>query len=91
MPGSELVLYGDALDLSGGGLRVSTKIDLPAGQNILLRFTVPGSDRETLVRGRIVLSFFDATTKCFAHGIAFTQIAPEDRDVIAKALDGAAK
>ncbi|HEY9084920.1 MAG TPA: PilZ domain-containing protein [Candidatus Tyrphobacter sp.] len=89
VPGNELVLSGSALDLSVGGVRVATRSDLPAGQNIVLRFTLPKSDREALVRGRIVLSFFDAATKRYAHGIAFTQIAPEDQEGIVKMLDGA--
>lgn len=87
VPGNELVLYGDALDLSAGGVRVATKSDLPAGQSILMRFTIPSCEREALVRGRIVLSFFDAASKCYAHGVAFTQISPEDQAEIAKLLD----
>ena len=90
VPGSELVLYGDALDLSAGGVRVATKSDLPAGQSILMRFTIPNTEREVLVRGRIVLSFFDAGTKCYAHGVAFTQIAPDDQAAIEKLLDSSA-
>ncbi len=87
VPGSELVLDGGALDLSAGGVRIGMKTDLPAGQAILLRFALPGSAREALVRGRIVLSFFDAKTKCYAHGVAFTQIAPDDQAAITKLLD----
>ena len=87
VPGSELVLDGKALDLSGGGVRVGTTSDLPAGQSVLLRFIIPSSTREALVRGRIVLSFFDAGTKCYAHGVAFTQISHEDQAQIEKHLD----
>lgn len=88
VPGHELICSGDALDLSIGGMRVATLSDLPAGQSIVLRFTLPKTDHEALVRGRIVLSFFDAATKRFAHGIAFTQIAPEDQEGIAKIIGG---
>lgn len=88
VPGNELVLDGDALDLSEGGVRVAVKSDLPAGQSILLRFTLPKSEREALVRGRVVLSFFDARTKCYAHGVAFTQISPDDQAAVGKLLDG---
>jgi hypothetical protein len=38
--------------------------------------------RELLVRGKIVLSFYDATTRCYAHGVAFTQYAQNDQDEI---------
>lgn len=70
------------MDLSGGGMRVITKSDLSAGQNITLRFSLPKSDREMMVRGRVVLSFFDASRQQYAHGIAFTQIAAPDQSEI---------
>ena len=73
VPGHELVLEGSALDLSGGGMRVATRTDLPSGQSIWLRFTLPDSDAEKLVRGNVVLSFYDASKKQYAHGVAFTQ------------------
>jgi hypothetical protein len=82
VPGHELVLSGDAVDLSKGGLRVTTTTDLPAGQPIVLRFTLPNSDREMLVRAKIALSFFDAAAKRYAHGVAFTQYAASDHDRI---------
>lgn len=75
-------MYGDAVDLSGGGVRVSTKSDLNSGQNVTLRFTLPQSDREVMIRGRVVLSFFDGAKQIFAHGIAFTQIAQNDQAAI---------
>lgn len=82
VPGGELVMYGSAVDLSGGGVRVITKNDLSSGQNVTLRFTLPESGHEMMVRGRVVLSFFDAAKQQFAHGIAFTQIAAADQSAI---------
>ncbi len=82
VPGGELVMYGSAVDLSGGGLRVITKNDLSAGQNVTLRFTLPDGGREMMVRGRVVLSFFDAGKQQFAHGVAFTQIAAADQNAL---------
>jgi c-di-GMP-binding flagellar brake protein YcgR len=82
LPGHELILAGKAVDVSTGGTRVVTTTDLPSGQTIVLRFTFPGQDRELIVRGRIVLSFYDATSKQYAHGVAFTQYAPHDQDSI---------
>ena len=84
LPGHELILSGKAVDLSGGGMRVATTTDLPSGQTIVLRFTLPGQERELLVRGRIVLSFYDASTRQYAHGVAFTQYGPNDQDAIAQ-------
>ncbi len=75
-------MYGNAVDLSGGGMRVVTKNDLTPGQNVTLRFALPESGHEMMVRGRVVLSFFDAGKQQFAHGIAFTQIAAADQSAI---------
>lgn len=63
-------------------MRVATPTDLPTGQPILLRFVLPGSEREMLIRARIVLSFYDASTASYAHGIAFTQYTTQDHDEI---------
>jgi hypothetical protein len=89
VPGHELILTGSAHDLSRGGMRVSTSTDLPAGQPIMLRFVLPKGERELLVRGKIVLSFFDASKKSYAHGIAFTQYTTQDHDQIASFVAGA--
>ena len=82
VPGGELVMYGSAVDLSGGGMRVIAKNDLSPGQSITLRFALPESGQEMMVRGRVVLSFFDAAKQQFAHGVAFTQIAASDQGAI---------
>ena len=63
-------------------MRVATNTDLPAGQPIVLRFVLPEGERELLVRARIVLSFFNASSKTYAHGIAFTQYTSQDHDEI---------
>ena len=83
VPGHELVLVGKAIDISRGGMRVATSTDLPAGQPIVLRFTLPDDDREMLVRAKIALTFYDASTKLYAHGIAFTQYTSGDHEKIA--------
>lgn len=80
--GNDAGAEGTAVDLSGGGMRVITKNDLSAGQNITLRFFLPEGKREIMVRGRVVLSFFDASRQQFAHGVAFTQIAAPDQSEI---------
>lgn len=75
-------MYGQAVDLSGGGLRFITKNDLAAGQTVTLRFCLPDSGHEMIVRARVVLSFYDAGKQQFAHGAAFTQIAAADQAAI---------
>jgi c-di-GMP-binding flagellar brake protein YcgR len=82
VPGEELVMYGSAVDLSGGGVRVITRNDLSSGPHVTLRFALPESARQMMVRGRVVLSFFDAGKQQFAHGMAFTQIAAADQSAI---------
>ena len=84
VPGHELILRAEALDLSRGGMRVSTTTDLPMGQSIVMRFMLPSGERELLVRAKIVLSFYDAAAKSYAHGIAFTQYSSADYDQLAK-------
>ncbi len=49
----------------------------------MLRFVLPNSERELLVRAKIVLSFFDNSSQMYAHGIAFTQYTTHDHDQIA--------
>jgi c-di-GMP-binding flagellar brake protein YcgR len=82
LSGEELVLPGQALDLGAGGMRVAIATDLPRGQNLVLRFTLPNDPREFVVRARVVLSFFDAASGRYAHGVAFTQYASTDREAI---------
>lgn len=82
LPGHELILAGQAVDVSTGGMRIVTPTDLPSGQTIVLRFTLPKQEREQIVRGRIVLSFYDATSKQYAHGVAFTQYGTNDQTII---------
>jgi c-di-GMP-binding flagellar brake protein YcgR len=74
--------HSHSSDLGGGGLRLATHEDLALGTVLLLRFTLPGAARETVARGRIVLSFFNADSAQFHHGIAFTQIDPRDQETI---------
>ncbi len=82
--GQEGTRVGDSNDLGGGGIRLATQEDLPFGAVLLLRFPIPGSEREVTARGRIVLSFFNAESKQYNHGIAFTQIDPKDQEELVR-------
>lgn len=88
LPGDELVLAGTARDLSAGGMRVVVPTDLPSGQPVVLRFTLPNDAREFIVRGRVILSFYDAALQQYAHGIAFTQYGSQDRQAIESFVSG---
>ena len=80
--GDDTLRYGNSSDLGGGGVRLATEEDLPLGSVLMLRFPLPSAEREVVVRGRIVLSFFNAEDKRFMHGIAFTSIDPRDQETI---------
>jgi c-di-GMP-binding flagellar brake protein YcgR len=69
-------------DIGGGGVRMATTQDLPLGLKLQLRFGLPKSARELVAVGRIVLSFYEAKTNTFVHGIAFTAISGRDKDQI---------
>jgi c-di-GMP-binding flagellar brake protein YcgR len=81
----------EAIDLGGGGVRLATGEDLPLGTVLLLRFSIPDSERELVMRGRIVLSFYNANEKRYFHGIAFTQIDPRDQETIVRYVEAIAR
>ena len=75
---------GKSSDIGGGGMRLATNEDLPIGTLLLLRFLLPKSSRELTARGRIVMSFYEAESRQYKHGIAFTQIEPDRSEEIAR-------
>ena len=83
----ELPRTGQAVDLGGGGMRLAADEDLAQGTYLLLRFRLPDSAQDILARGRIVLSFFNAESKRYYHGIAFTQIDPNDQIAIVRFIE----
>ena len=80
-----------AIDLGGGGVRLATDEDLPLGTVLLLHVRIPSVERDMVMRGRIVLSFFKANEQRFYHGIAFTQIDPGDQVEIIRYVESIAK
>ena len=85
--GEDIAKVAHAVDLGGGGMRIATEDDLPQGTFLLLRFRLPDGGREILARARIVLSFFNAESKRYYHGIAFTQIDPNDQVAIVRFIE----
>ena len=81
--GSDVPKTGHSSDL-GGGVRLATDEDLPLGSVLMLRFPLPTAEREVVVRGRIVLSFYNAEDRRYMHGIAFTSIDPRDQEEIVR-------
>jgi c-di-GMP-binding flagellar brake protein YcgR len=74
---------GSVFDLGAGGMRLVASYDLPPRANVNLKFRLPAADRVLMARGHVVLSFFQRNEQKFHHGIAFTNIDPKDRVVIA--------
>ncbi len=75
---------GGSNDIGGGGMRLATSEPISMGTLLLVRFLMPTSAREITARGRIVMSFFEAQSGQYKHGIAFTQIEPTGRDEIVR-------
>ncbi len=75
---------GASSDIGGGGMRLATSEAISMGTLLLLRFLMPTSPREITARGRIVMSFFEAESTQYKHGIAFTQIEPIGKDEIVR-------
>ena len=73
-------------NLSAGGVRLETAEDLPAGTVLELAF--PLAEREIRAQGRVALSFFDAATRTYGHGLAFTAIDPAAQDAITAFVTG---
>jgi c-di-GMP-binding flagellar brake protein YcgR len=73
---------GTIKDMSGGGVRLVTEEDIQPGTVVEVRFTLGGDSAPRRARGRIVLSFFDASEKKYGHGVAFTGIDRGDQEAI---------
>ncbi len=73
---------GEIVNLGGGGVRLASAEDIPVGSIVELRFALQPNEPAMLARGKVVLSFFEGANSRFAHGIAFTQIAPDDQQKI---------
>jgi c-di-GMP-binding flagellar brake protein YcgR len=73
---------GLIINLGGGGLRVSTELDLARGQLVTLHFNLPNVANLINARAKVVLSFFEGSTSKYAHGLAFSQISNEDQNHI---------
>lgn len=70
---------GEIVNLGGGGIRIASTEDLQRGEVVTVHFQLPSVKHEIIVRGKVVLSFYEAAGSRFAHGLAFTQIAVDDQ------------
>jgi hypothetical protein len=80
--GNTAGLSGKITNIGGGGARLASAEDLARDTVVTLRFTLPKIDHEIMVRGKVVMSFYDASQSAFLHGVAFTQAVRTDQDAI---------
>ncbi|TAM57983.1 PilZ domain-containing protein [bacterium] len=71
-------------DLSGGGVKLVTEEDLPAGGVVMLRFKLPESSEPIDARGRVVLSYRDCPRGSYALGVTFVAIDARQRERIVR-------
>jgi len=81
VPAKSVALPAQIVNLGGGGIRLVNQEDLARESLLDVRFRLPSGD-ELSAQGKVVLSFYDAGVGAFAHGIAFTRIAPADQAAI---------
>lgn len=75
-----------ALDISGGGMRLLTKKEIPAGTGLFLRFVLPlKTGPETMeLKGKVVRSWSDPETKNYQCGVQFLGISRRQQDLIVR-------
>jgi hypothetical protein len=78
----------ESADIGGGGIRLAMPHELSPGSVLLLRFRLPGAEREIIARGKSVMTFYSGTESMFMHGIAFTQIDAADQAEIVRFVEG---
>ncbi len=73
-------------NISGGGLFIRTPQPQPLNQNVLLRFTLPGSSKKFEVHGIVVWANSATTRSSFPSGmgVKFLDLSPEDQKLISE-------
>ncbi len=74
-------------NLGGGGLRLASSEDLPREEVLTVKFRIPGGEHDITIRGKVVMSFYDAGHSSYLHGIAFTQIVRADQTAIVEYVE----
>lgn len=75
-----------SLDLSGGGIRLLLKKEIPTGSRLALRFTLPlKTGAEVMeVKGKVVRSWSDPDTGNYQCGVQFVGISRRQQDLIVR-------
>jgi c-di-GMP-binding flagellar brake protein YcgR len=79
----------EANDIGGGGMRIALEREYDPGTLMIVRFRLPGGEREIVARGKVVMSFYNGQEKRYMHGLAFTQIDPADQQSIVRFVEAA--
>jgi len=87
LAGSAEKQQGEIINLGGGGVRVASVEDITRGETVTLHFLLPGMKHEVIARGKVVLSFYEASSSRYAHGVAFAQIAVDDQKQIVEYVE----
>ncbi len=75
-----------SLDLSGGGIRLMLKKELPVGARLLLKINIPMKNglEELEIMGRVVRSLPDEDLKVFHAAVNFIDISRRQQDLIVR-------
>jgi c-di-GMP-binding flagellar brake protein YcgR len=79
----------EANDIGGGGMRVALEREFDPGTMMIVRFRLPGGERDMVARGKVVMSFYNGQQRRYMHGLAFTQIDPADQQQIVRFVEAA--
>jgi c-di-GMP-binding flagellar brake protein YcgR len=85
--GAWVPLEAKIIDLSGGGVGLLAKRDLPPGTAVRLKFTLPIIGQKFDVRGRVVVSLprHDGEEQCYKLGVKFESLSRQDQDRLVRA------
>jgi uncharacterized protein (TIGR02266 family) len=89
----EAFLKDYALNISGGGLFITTTNTFPLGTELLLRFSLPGIDKMFEIKGEVVWvrNYSDGDNKLPGMGIKFKDIDKETQEFIIKYVNNKIK
>jgi len=71
-----------SINISGGGIQLTSTEDLESPQNIALELFVPGYQKAIPVRGEVVWAHNSESQSDYLAGIRFTKIDSYDRQMI---------
>ena len=80
--GSSFDAITTSVNISGGGIRLTSRHDLESPQNIALELFVPGYQKPIPIRGEVVWAHNSDAHDDYLAGVRFTKIDSYDRQMI---------